>query len=110
MPQPPNPIYTLPTVEVHNNLKGRVALQKSPLALGFALPQPSNKTLKQESLKHQFLQGEASDKVLKVQENLRSWRARMRFKKAIIATVRGREGARDPSCCRPPCFIGGFSD
>ena len=25
--------------------------------------------------------------VLRVQENLRSWRARMRFKKAIIATV-----------------------
>ncbi len=39
------------------------------------------------ALKHPWLHDEASDKVLKVQENLRSWRARMRFKKAIIATV-----------------------
>jgi len=39
------------------------------------------------ALDHPWLDGGAEDKVLRVQENLRSWRARMRFKKAIIATV-----------------------
>jgi len=48
---------------------------------------PAKRITADAALKHPFLGGEASDKVLKVQENLRSWRARMRFKKAIIATV-----------------------
>uniref|UniRef100_A0A6U4Q5S4 Protein kinase domain-containing protein n=1 Tax=Hemiselmis andersenii TaxID=464988 RepID=A0A6U4Q5S4_HEMAN len=49
---------------------------------------PSKRMTAEAALQHVWMAGsEAPDKVLKVQENLRSWRARMRFKKAIIATV-----------------------
>ena len=48
---------------------------------------PSERITAEASLNHPWLDGGAEDKVLRVQENLRSWRARMRFKKAIIATV-----------------------
>mmetsp|Transcript_15673 Transcript_15673/g.38031 ORF Transcript_15673/g.38031 Transcript_15673/m.38031 type:complete len:379 (+) Transcript_15673:2-1138(+) len=39
------------------------------------------------ALQHPWITGMAPDRDLGVQDNLRSWRARMRFKKAIIATV-----------------------
>lgn len=48
---------------------------------------PSKRITAAETLQHPWIAGGAKDNVLKVQENLRSWRARMRFKKAIIATV-----------------------
>ncbi|EKX53942.1 hypothetical protein GUITHDRAFT_100192 [Guillardia theta CCMP2712] len=48
---------------------------------------PAKRITAADCLKHPWLTGSAGDKVLAVQENLRSWRARMRFKKAIIATV-----------------------
>lgn len=48
---------------------------------------PAKRITAEASLNHPWLDGGAEDKVLRVQENLRSWRARMRFKKAIIATV-----------------------
>lgn len=48
---------------------------------------PSKRITADAALDHPWLDGGAEDKVLRVQENLRSWRARMRFKKAIIATV-----------------------
>mmetsp|Transcript_23496 Transcript_23496/g.34482 ORF Transcript_23496/g.34482 Transcript_23496/m.34482 type:complete len:453 (+) Transcript_23496:85-1443(+) len=48
---------------------------------------PSKRITASGALDHPWLDGGAEDKVLRVQENLRSWRARMRFKKAIIATV-----------------------
>ena len=48
---------------------------------------PSKRITAAAALESEWLAGGAEDKVLRVQENLRSWRARMRFKKAIIATV-----------------------
>ncbi|EKX53911.1 hypothetical protein GUITHDRAFT_63893 [Guillardia theta CCMP2712] len=48
---------------------------------------PAKRLTADEAFKHPWLRGSATDNLLNVQENLRSWRARMRFKKAIIATV-----------------------
>mmetsp|Transcript_10222 Transcript_10222/g.20977 ORF Transcript_10222/g.20977 Transcript_10222/m.20977 type:complete len:262 (-) Transcript_10222:494-1279(-) len=58
------------------------------LVAKFLTYNPAKRVTAEDALNHPWLSGgEASSKVLKVQENLRSWRARMRFKKAIIATV-----------------------
>lgn len=56
-------------------------------------------------MKHAWMHDEASDKVLKVQDNLRSWRARMRFKKAIIATVATTRCVLEENVCHPDCRV-----
>mmetsp|Transcript_63219 Transcript_63219/g.169033 ORF Transcript_63219/g.169033 Transcript_63219/m.169033 type:complete len:445 (-) Transcript_63219:87-1421(-) len=49
---------------------------------------PLKRITAEAALEHGWLAGrDAADRALKSKENLRSWRARMRLKKAIIATV-----------------------
>ena len=46
---------------------------------------PGKRITAEAALEHPWMSGGvASEKVLKVQENLRSWRARMRFKKVRV--------------------------
>uniref|UniRef100_A0A7S0M5X2 Protein kinase domain-containing protein n=1 Tax=Cryptomonas curvata TaxID=233186 RepID=A0A7S0M5X2_9CRYP len=48
---------------------------------------PAKRISAEHARSHAWLLHDAPAKALKVQDNMRSWRARMRFKKAIIATV-----------------------
>ena len=72
------------------------------LVAKFLTYNPAKRITAEVALSHPWLSGgEASGKVLKVQENLRSWRARMRFKTAIVATVATTRSPHTPEPSPP---------